>query len=47
MYYSFFLKKKKKKRNPVPIKMRKGILLKEITNALNSTYYFINSGGCR
>ncbi|ORY15372.1 ribosomal protein L1 [Neocallimastix californiae] len=35
-----------KKKNPVPIKMRKGILLKEITNALNSTYYFINSGGC-
>ncbi|KAG4103048.1 ribosomal protein L1 [Neocallimastix lanati (nom. inval.)] len=35
-----------KKKNPVPIKMKKGSLLKEITNALNSTYYFVNSGGC-
>lgn len=27
--------------------MKKGVILKEITNALNSTYYFVNNGGCR
>ncbi|ORX87550.1 ribosomal protein L1 [Anaeromyces robustus] len=35
-----------KKKQPVPIKLKKGILLKEITNVLNSTFYFVNSGGC-
>lgn len=35
-----------KKKQPIPIKMKKGVILKEITNALNSTYYFVNNGGC-
>lgn len=35
-----------RKKQPVPIKIKKESLLKEITNTLDSTYLFINTGNC-